>query len=209
MSGGIDSAAILAISNQEVGVPLDSYTVRFSVDSYDESLYAAKIAEHCNSNHHIVDVSQEAILSNWEDAVWYGETFAINGQLPAKYILSKRVRFDGVSVILSGEGADEALLGYPHLKQDWLRRLSPEERARIYKRLEDENVLSKGIFLPTKGARGWQAKLPTFLRSKLEFGEFLYALMTQEAQLSIDFFTGFLTFCIEVLYDSFESSIWI
>jgi asparagine synthase (glutamine-hydrolysing) len=186
LSGGIDSATILALSTKELNTALDSYTVRFSVDSYDESLYAAKIANYCNSNHHIVDVTQEAIVSNLEDAVWYGETFAINGQLPAKYILSKRVRSDGVSVILSGEGADEALLGYPHLKQDWLQRLSPKERHRLSKRLEEENVLSKGVFLPTKCLQGLQTNVPTFLRSKLEFGEVLYGLMTHEAQLNID-----------------------
>ena len=68
------------------------------------------------------------MLIHLEDAVWSGESFAINGQLSAKYLLSKRVQKDGVRVVLSGEGADEALLGYPHLKQDWLAGLSLDER---------------------------------------------------------------------------------
>ena len=120
LSGGIDSASILALSTKHTAQPLDSYTVQFSVSEYDESQLAAQIAQHLHSRHHIVPVHQEDIISNLEDAVWFGECFAINGQLPAKYILSKRVQADGVKVILSGEGADEALLGYPHLKQDWI-----------------------------------------------------------------------------------------
>ena len=178
LSGGIDSAAILAISNQYTNQPLDSYTVQFTVSEYDESAIAAKIAEHLGSKHHLVPVTQEDILFTLEDAVWYGECFAINGQLPAKYILSKRVQADGVKVVLSGEGADEALLGYPHLKQDWVHHYGKAEQQ---DRLDQENHKTKGVFLPQNLTTG----TPTFLQAKCEFGRQLHQWMYPQAVLDI------------------------
>jgi asparagine synthase (glutamine-hydrolysing) len=150
------------------------------VDAYDESQEASKIADHFGSRHHIVDVGQEDIITHLEDAVWYGESFGINGQLPAKFILSKRVQQDGVRVVLSGEGADEALLGYPHLKQDWLYSCTEEERLNVQKLLDTEHALTKGVFLPTSTHE--HATHPTFLQSKLEFGAVLHSWMTKEGK---------------------------
>ena len=44
--------------------------------------------------------------------------WAINGHLPAKYLLSRCVHEAGFKVVLTGEGADEVFLGYPHFKLD-------------------------------------------------------------------------------------------
>ena len=44
LSGGIDSATILALSTLELGYALDSYSVQFAVADYDESSIAATIA---------------------------------------------------------------------------------------------------------------------------------------------------------------------
>ena len=179
LSGGIDSATILAISSQYTTTPLDSYTVQFWNTSYDESALAAEIAARFNSRHHRVPVSQRDIITNFEDAVWFGECFAINGQLPAKFILSKRVQADGVKVVLSGEGADESLLGYPHLKQDWIHHYGQSE---LQQRLDNENVKARGVFLPQgKPQKG----IPTFLQAKQEFGTFIHRLMYPQAAADI------------------------
>ncbi|MAA80412.1 MAG: asparagine synthase (glutamine-hydrolyzing) [Deltaproteobacteria bacterium] len=179
LSGGIDSASILALSAQHTPQPLESYTVQFSVSDYDESILAARIAKHIGSKHHIVPVTQDDIITNLEDAVWHGECFAINGQLPAKYILSKHVQSNGVKVVLSGEGADEALLGYPHLKQDWIEHYGMEHNQHL---LNQENQKTRGIFLPKSSIR---KDMPTFLQAKLEFGHTLQSWMTPQAKKDI------------------------
>ena len=79
---------------------------------------AEQTARHFDQPFEVVQVRQMDLLESLEEAVWMGETLAINGQLPAKYVLFKRLREAGIKVVLSGEGADEALLGYPHFKQD-------------------------------------------------------------------------------------------
>ena len=167
LSGGIDSASILALIAEQ-GEPPPSFSVSFAVDDYDEAEYASQIANHYGSQHHIVAVTQDDILGHLEDAVWFGESFAINGQLPAKYLLAKYVHQQGIKMVLSGEGADEALLGYPHLKQDLLR-YKPQYFPHMHSILEQENQLTKGIFLPRN--TNLHSHLPSFLQSKLEFGQ--------------------------------------
>ena len=89
-----------------------------------------------------------------------GETLAINGQLPAKYLLSKRLRDVGIKVVLSGEGADEALLGYPHFKQDLgeMRAVPPPWLTS----LATQNGLTQGVFLPRQNSSRF-SHLPSFL----------------------------------------------
>jgi asparagine synthase (glutamine-hydrolysing) len=168
LSGGIDSACILALCAQESSVVPDSFSVAFSQEEYNEALIATKIATHFTSKHHIIPVSQEDILYNLENSVWYGESLAINGQLPAKYLLSKYVQQQNIRVILSGEGADEALLGYPHFKLDLLEH-EPHAHPEIVALFHQENSLTKGVFVPTN-SHTQHMHLPNFLRSKLEFG---------------------------------------
>ena len=198
LSGGIDSATILALASQHEGNGrIPCYGVQFEVADYDESELAKQIATHCGQEYTPVLVTQEDILTHLEDAVWYGESLAINGQLPAKFILSQRVNQEGIKVILSGEGADEALMGYPHLKQDWLDGLSIEEQAGYQKQLQQENQLSKGVLLPQSGS----SDLPTFLQAKTGFGRILHSWLSEAALEKINRYRP-----VERIFEYFDSA---
>ena len=182
LSGGIDSASILAVASELTDVSLPCYTVRFDDATYDESPIAEKTASHFGQPFKAVHVSQMDLLDALEDAVWMGESLAINGQLSAKYLLSKQMKADGIKVVLSGEGADEAFLGYPHFKQD-LCAMS-DIKPPWLKSLSSQNALTQGIFLPRKVSSRY-SNLPAFLRAKLEFADVFQPLMCASKTLSI------------------------
>jgi len=111
LSGGLDSASTLALAAEAGYGPLHAFTVSFGVEDYDELRLADTMARHVGAALHPVHVSQTDLFEALPEAVYFSEGLAINGQLPAKFSLSRAVRTAGFKVTLSGEGADEALLG--------------------------------------------------------------------------------------------------
>ena len=71
-----------------------------------------------DGNFNPVIVSESDMLANIENATYHSEEVSINSHLSAKYLLFKEMKKADVRVSLSGEGADELLLGYPHFKLD-------------------------------------------------------------------------------------------
>ena len=63
-----------------------------------------------------------------------------------------RLRADGRKVVLTGEGSDEILAGYPHFRRDMLLHhtdgQSPEEVARLMAQLVATNQVSRGLLMP-------------------------------------------------------------
>jgi len=67
-------------------------------------------------------------------------------------MLSRAVRESGYKVVLTGEGSDEILAGYPHFRRDMLLHHTtgqdPEETARLLRELVENNQVSRGLLLP-------------------------------------------------------------
>jgi asparagine synthase (glutamine-hydrolysing) len=120
LSGGIDSSALLGVAARHSSVPIDAFTVAFNAETYDESLVAAETAKFVGARHHILAVTQDQIVDNFADAVWYSETINPNTNGVAKYLLSRYVRAAKIKVVLTGEGADETAAGYDFLARDML-----------------------------------------------------------------------------------------
>jgi asparagine synthase (glutamine-hydrolysing) len=80
------------------------------------------------------------------------ETLCFNAHGVAKYLLSCAVRNAGYKVVLTGEGADEILGGYPHFPRDMLlydaHGGDPAAVGRFLKQLDELNPVSRGLLLP-------------------------------------------------------------
>jgi len=187
LSGGLDSSAVLGLAASESTKPLDAFTVSFSHDGYDELSIAQRTAAHLHANLHVVNVSQDDLVRELPDAVYYGEGLAVNGHLAAKYILNRHIRASGFKVALTGEGADEVFAGYPHLRQDVLASGTVNENtAAQMKKLYASNLASTGVQLaygaelPTAAIADSLGHVPSFLAAKAALGNRIHHILAED-----------------------------
>jgi len=136
-SGGVDSALLAVLASRVGGRGRDTlrtFTVGFPSASYDERRHAERLADHVGSSHLTVCADDEALMGALDviaDRV--AEPVADPAILPT-YLLAEAAR-EHVGVVLSGEGADELLGGYPtyvgHLLTEPFMRLPRMVRSGI------------------------------------------------------------------------------
>lgn len=151
LSGGLDSCSILGMANSLAAKPLDAFTISFNDGLYDEFGIAEEMAAFTGSRLHRVDVTEADLAANFDQAVWHAESLFINPHGVAKFILSKAVRVQGIKAVLTGEGADEILAGYPIFRQDLLLAqadsMGRDELERKLDALKLANKTSIGLLL--------------------------------------------------------------
>ncbi|HKV98952.1 MAG TPA: asparagine synthase (glutamine-hydrolyzing) [Vicinamibacterales bacterium] len=125
LSGGLDSSAIVGIAEQlRNGDPLHIFTSQFPGSQHDETRYFDAVAERLfqpiihrvrppsdSWREHLLDV-----LDHQEEP--FGDTSIL-----AHFHLMRAARDAGVPVILSGQGGDELLFGYPSMVNAYLGHL--------------------------------------------------------------------------------------
>ena len=110
LSGGIDSSTIVGYMSQNMSEPVQTFSIGFEDDTYDEVPYANAVAKHFGTNHH-VEILRPDIASLVEQLVpHHDEPFADTSIIPT-YLVSKLAR-QKVTVVLSGDGGDELFAGY-------------------------------------------------------------------------------------------------
>ncbi len=116
LSGGIDSSVVALHMRRATGSTVDTFSIGFDgVGSagYDESAYAAEVANHLDCRHHVFRVSPATFdaagdLPRLIESL--GEPFADSSILPTR-VLAEKVR-GHVTVALGGDGGDELFGGY-------------------------------------------------------------------------------------------------
>jgi asparagine synthase (glutamine-hydrolysing) len=130
LSGGVDSAAVARVV-ADVRPSVKAFTVGFADAGYDETARAADVASALGIEHHVVRVGPGELAQPLVDAVWHGEAPVVNAHAAAKFALSG-LAARHVKAVVTGEGADEVLLGYAQFRHqqllDTLRR-APGDRA--------------------------------------------------------------------------------
>ncbi|MEO8465672.1 MAG: asparagine synthase (glutamine-hydrolyzing) [Gammaproteobacteria bacterium] len=151
LSGGIDSCAVLGLAARHASTPIRAFTLRFDHADYDEGEIAQAMAEKAGAEWVPIPITQELLADHFADALFHGEALCVNSHFVAKYLLSRAVRDAGYKVVLTGEGSDEVLGGYPHFRMDMLRYdnagQDAAETERLRKGLEEGNRVSRGILL--------------------------------------------------------------
>ena len=184
LSGGVDSAAVLALAAQSSDRPLHAFTVCFDEQDYSEAAIAAQMAHHVGAEWHPVPVRRDQIATHLEAAVIQGEGLAINGHIVAKYVLSRAVQKAGFKVALTGEGADEVFGGYAHFKRDLL--LAQDSDREALSRLAQSNAVSRGTMMPwgegiaLDGLAQKLGSVPSFLEAKATLGFRLRHLLHED-----------------------------
>ncbi len=113
LSGGVDSSIITAILARNLPGRVKTFTVGAHDYPLGDILAARRVAKQYNTEHHelILDFKVTDILL---ELIWqYGEPFGDSSAIPT-YLVSKTAR-DYVTVILTGDGGDEAFGGYSNI----------------------------------------------------------------------------------------------
>lgn len=122
LSGGIDSSLISAIASKVSSSRVKTFSVKFNEDSYDESLYAKKVAKHLGTEHHEILCDFNEGLNLIENfSTYYDEPFADSSAIPTM-LLSKYTR-QNVTVALSGDAGDEIFLGYARYQASLMKKI--------------------------------------------------------------------------------------
>jgi asparagine synthase (glutamine-hydrolysing) len=126
VSGGIDSGVIAAIMTDLTGGPIDTFNIGFEGGvAVSEHREAARVAAHIGSRHHALMLSPDHVLDAFDRWIEvFDEPFADQAALPTM-LLSGFARRD-VTVVLTGEGADEVFGGYSNYR----KRMREERLAR-------------------------------------------------------------------------------
>jgi asparagine synthase (glutamine-hydrolysing) len=152
LSGGLDSCAVFGLAAPLCGRPIRAFTLTFDRADYDEGAIAREMASRAGAEFHPIPVAQAELADDFADAVAQAETLCANAHGVAKYRLSRAVRDAGYKVVLTGEGSDEILAGYPHFRRDLLLEeaegLDPEQVRRRLEELGSSNPVSRGLLLP-------------------------------------------------------------
>ena len=129
LSGGVDSSAVVALMSSSHGAGIKTFSSGFGFGDYDETRFATMVAERYQTEHKVFTFDSN-LLSSMGDLAWhYGEPFSDSSAL-VTYALSRETR-RSVTVALTGDGADETLLGYArYFAYGDMRRSKPPRGAR-------------------------------------------------------------------------------
>jgi asparagine synthase (glutamine-hydrolysing) len=130
LSGGLDSSLITALAQQETDHQLRTFSVAFRDPQYDESRHQLEVAEAIGTKHHVLEIGTAEIAGAFPDVVQHAEAPLIRTAPVPLYLLARDVRANGITVVATGEGADELFWGYDLYKEVALRELYKTEPER-------------------------------------------------------------------------------
>ena len=150
LSGGLDSSVTTALIRHFTQARLETFSVTFADEAFDESSYQQQMAKHLGTSHHTVHCDFKSIADAFPTVIWHTERPIVRTAPTPLYLLSGLVRKNDFKVVLTGEGSDEMLGGYDLFKETlirafWARNPESAWRPSLLRRLYPT--------LPVSGAR--------------------------------------------------------
>lgn len=170
LSGGIDSSLVTSIMQQNSNYKINTFSLGYEDNKYDESNKATIIAKHLNTNHNNLifkDFMLNDIIYKLPDI--YSEPFADSSQIPS-ILISQFAKKNDNKVVFTGDGADELFGGYNraihaqkiynfinflptnirHLFFKFLNKLSQKNIEFLFKYITRDKFLTDKIFKSIK-----------------------------------------------------------
>ena len=111
LSGGLDSSVVVALMAQELGDRLKTYCVGFGDEETDEFDYARLVADRYATDHTEVRLDRSDYFELLPELIQKRNApLGVPNEVPL-HLMSKVLKQD-ITVVLSGEGADEIFGGY-------------------------------------------------------------------------------------------------
>ncbi|HCE45622.1 MAG TPA: asparagine synthase (glutamine-hydrolyzing) [Lentisphaeria bacterium] len=151
LSGGVDSSLITAMASRQTGKKFHSFSISFGNSAHDESEYQKRVSSRYGTEHHDFEADENCFCDLLPKSIWHYE-HPLNdpNSVFTLYLTQKARKF--ITVMLAGEGADEAFLGYSRFYPSAIKSLRrrtflyrhPALRETLYK------VTGKKIFNVTR-----------------------------------------------------------
>jgi asparagine synthase (glutamine-hydrolysing) len=111
LSGGTDSSTISGMLRKIKNYPVDTYSIGFDAEGFDETKYARIASRHFDTKPHEYYLTPQDVV----DAIpliakAYDEPFGNASAVPA-YYCAKHANADGLHTLLAGDGGDEIFGG--------------------------------------------------------------------------------------------------
>jgi asparagine synthase (glutamine-hydrolysing) len=166
LSGGIDSSAVVGLMARHSSLPVKTFSVGFAEAAYSELAHARTIAELFRTEHHELVVSEAHLLEHLPALARFRDApVAEPSDIPIFLLASEARRT--VKMVLTGEGSDEMLGGYPkHVYESYvaayqwlplaLRRalIEPAARALPYRFRRAKTAIAN------LGIESWAQRMP-------------------------------------------------
>src|SRR5579863_2631120 len=110
LSGGIDSSTIVALMARASSAPVKTFSIGFNHADFNEAPYARMVAERFGTEHHELILEPEVVDTIQAISRSLEEPFGDSSALPTFYVSNLARKH--VTVVLSGDGGDEAFGGY-------------------------------------------------------------------------------------------------
>jgi len=137
LSGGLDSSLITALAQRVSDHELRTFSVAFHDARYDERAFQQQVATALGTRHHVVEVGPREIADGFRGVVAHAETPLIRTAPVPLYLLAQATRAHGITVVATGEGADELFWGYDLFKETALRELHARDPVRAEALLDE------------------------------------------------------------------------
>jgi asparagine synthase (glutamine-hydrolysing) len=173
LSGGVDSSIVVAIMSQLRSEPVETVTVGFDDARFDERPFARQVVRRWRANAHEYVLPPDEI-QNLPLIIWhYGQPMADVSILPT-FAVARCAR-EHVTVVLNGDGGDEAFGGYSRpmvaraaqLCRDWIPAGAHASARKLISRLGKRGQLlatalatdARSSFVYERGFRDCRARL--------------------------------------------------
>ena len=111
-SGGVDSSLVTALAASSCNPSLNTFCVGFNEKEFDERSIARLVSRQYHTNHHELVIRNHQFAEALPRVIWFNDEPLNHPNSIPLFLISQYAR-NFVTVILTGEGADELLGGYP------------------------------------------------------------------------------------------------
>jgi len=153
-SGGVDSSLISAYAAKLSNRDLNTFSVGFQEAAFDESRYAKIVSEKYKTRHHQLIVDNKTFADSLPALIWHNDEPLNHPNSVQIYHISRMAK-EFVTVVLTGEGADELFAGYPrylmagmYLRLAWLPASLRKMLNNLLQLVPMSRINKLGKFLP-------------------------------------------------------------
>lgn len=139
LSGGVDSSLIAHMAKSLSGKHFKSFNISFPESPHDENEFALGISQRLNTEHFSIPFTEQDFLALWKKGVYHQDE-PLNHPHSLPIMKLTEVAKQEVTVLLSGEGADEVFLGYEHY-------------ANMFRHADLASINQARMFLPEEQVR--------------------------------------------------------